>query len=155
MSALGEPLDTFARRELCEPLGIMLRRWDRDPGGVPMGGAELWLTPRDLLRLGALYLNGGEIDGRRLLPAGWVRESYRNARPPGGHQPGFGYSWWLFDTTAGPLAVAYGHGGQALAVFPGTRVSLVITCDPDNTSRAEESVREFLVDDIAVQIAGR
>jgi len=49
-----------------------------DPQGVSGGGAGLYLHPRDMAKLGYLYLRGGVWDGRQILPASWI-EGVRQA----------------------------------------------------------------------------
>ncbi len=63
--ALGEPLSNFAERELFTPLGIEGAQWVYTPKGETSAAGGLELTSRSLLRLGELYLGGGED----LIPA--------------------------------------------------------------------------------------
>ncbi len=128
MASVGEHLHSFAKRELCAPLGISIIQWDTDPSGVPFGGSELKLTSRDLARLGQLYLQDGVINGERILPEGWVEESYTNRRQIApGKKFGFGYNWWVANTKAGPVRVALGNGGQGLAIYPKINLIVVVT----------------------------
>lgn len=46
-----------------------------DSCGFPIAEAGLCCTVRDLARFGLAYLNDGLIDGRRVLPDSWVRDS--------------------------------------------------------------------------------
>ena len=41
--ATGETTRAYVERRLFEPLGISATRWDLDPAGVHMGGAEVWM----------------------------------------------------------------------------------------------------------------
>jgi CubicO group peptidase (beta-lactamase class C family) len=58
--ALGEPLRTFAQRELFGPLGIERAEWPLTPLGQTSAAGGLLLRSRDLLRIGRLYPEGGE-----------------------------------------------------------------------------------------------
>jgi hypothetical protein len=119
----------FAQRHLFEPLGIDAADvyWESDTKGVPIGGWGLWLVPRDLARIGALYLNEGRWEEQQVLPADWVRASVeRRIQIPDPLEPWdlhLGYGWWLHDigTHAAdgqqPYA-AHGQGGQFLFVVP-------------------------------------
>lgn len=50
--------------------------WETDPQGINWGGSNMFLTPRMLARFGQLYLADGIWNGQRILPKGWVSESF-------------------------------------------------------------------------------
>jgi CubicO group peptidase (beta-lactamase class C family) len=62
----------YAKAKLFAPLGIEVSNWHHDPQGVTTGGGGLVLYPRDMAKIGYLYLRNGEWEGKRLLPAGWT-----------------------------------------------------------------------------------
>ncbi len=62
----------YAREKPFKPLGIEDVRWRADPQGVSTGGFGLYLLPRDMARLGTLWLHDGTWEGQRLLPPGWI-----------------------------------------------------------------------------------
>jgi len=49
-----------------------------DPQGVPIGGNDLYLQPRDMAKIGYLWLRGRPVEGKQILPAAWI-ESVRSA----------------------------------------------------------------------------
>lgn len=62
----------FANRYLFESLGIPTvpeERWLTDPQGISTGQYGLYLTPRDLAKLGYLYLQNGQWDDQQILAA--------------------------------------------------------------------------------------
>lgn len=120
--ALGEPLSTFAERELFTPLGIERARWVYTPKGETSMAGGLELTSRSLLRLGELYLGGGED----LIPARWVAESIRpHARID--DEMEYGYLWWLREYGGESCFFMTGMGGNRVHVLPETRRVAVIT----------------------------
>jgi CubicO group peptidase (beta-lactamase class C family) len=120
--ALGEPLSTFAERELFTPLGIESARWVYTPKGETSMAGGLELTSRSLLRLGELYLGGGED----LIPAKWVAESIRpHARID--DEMEYGYLWWLREYGGESCFFMTGMGGNRVHVLPETRRVAVIT----------------------------
>ena len=73
--ATGMPLPAFAQEAIFRPIGIAIGRWESLPGGYVNGGAGLDLRPRDLARLGQLYLQRGASGRRQVLPEEWVDAS--------------------------------------------------------------------------------
>ena len=120
--ALGEPLSNFAARELFTPLGIERAQWVYTPKGETSAAGGLELTSRSLLRLGELYLGGGED----LIPANWVAESIRpHARID--DQMEYGYLWWLREYGGEPCFFMTGMGGNRVHVLPESERVVVIT----------------------------
>jgi CubicO group peptidase (beta-lactamase class C family) len=132
--ASDSSLFDLCQRYLCGPLEFEEMQWRKGPSGYYFGGAELYLRPRDLLKFGLLYLNGGQWQGRQLVPRSWVQESTRDQlgqiadRPP----DGYGYWWW-------PVGKGYagrGWGGQRLLVRPDKNLVIAATfADPDGFKR--------------------
>jgi CubicO group peptidase (beta-lactamase class C family) len=151
--ATGQSTLAFARARLFGPLGIdsdnafqpkaerqtatpaqqqayqqAAVAWPRDPQGYHFGFGETKLPPRDLAKLGYLYLNGGRWDSTQLVPAGYVRASTRpHSRPFG--RVGYGYQWWTDTVALHGSFYASGFGGQRIQVVPDLDLVVVITAD--------------------------
>ncbi len=110
----GLPLDLFLRKHLFSPMDISAFAWERCPMGHAMGATGLYLSTRDILKLGILYLNGGEWEGRRLLSEDWVRTATR-PDPLVTPEAPTGYSFWL--NPEGGYRCA-GANGQSVVVLP-------------------------------------
>ena len=63
------------------------------------------VTLRDFAKLGLLFVDGGHVDGRQLLPPGWW-EACRTVTAPhlrpgvrdsSNYPHGYSYQWWLPD----------------------------------------------------------
>jgi CubicO group peptidase (beta-lactamase class C family) len=125
-AAAGMPLEEYAREALFEPLGIVPATWRRYPQGEVIGGYGLQVTPREMARLGYLYLRGGEWSGERLLTAAYVEQStivQASGDPTGG--AAYGYQWWVTGATGYNAFFALGYGGQYIYVVPA--LDLVVT----------------------------
>ena len=127
----------LAREWLGQPLGVSIPPWPRDPQGVYFGGNDMMLSPRALLRFGEMYRLGGEIDGRRVVPEAWIRESWtpRTTSPWSGNE--YGYGWFGKTVNGHRVHFAWGYGGQMLFVVPDLRLTVVMISDPTPRPRAE------------------
>jgi CubicO group peptidase (beta-lactamase class C family) len=133
----------LARAWLGEPLDIAIPAWERDPQGIYLGGNQMALSPRALLRFGELYRNGGTVAGRRVLSEEWIRASWtqRTQSPHTGH--GYGYGWFVTDLGDHPVRYAWGYGGQMLYVVPSLELTIVMTSDPSEPSGRSGYVRDL------------
>ena len=138
----------FARKYLFDPLGISDVEWETDPSGIPVGGWGLWMRPRDMAKLGHLYLNEGAWDGRQIIPVDWVRESTEEhlqvEEPVEPWDLYYGYGWWLHGFGA---YAAHGRGGQFVFVIPDLDVVVVFTSwlPESEFVQPELLIRDFVV----------
>ena len=129
-AAAGRSTHDFAREHLFGPLGIRHSAWARDRQGIHVGGNNLSVLPRDMLKFGQLYLNRGRWAGEQLLPWQWVDESTRpglaGPRGRGRIYGGYGYLWWLRGPRERGAYIASGYGGQYIYVSPAEDLVVVI-----------------------------
>ena len=126
----------FAEKYLFKPLQISIRRWYQDPQGYYTGGHEMYFVPRDMARLGFLYLNNGSIDEEQIIPSEWVQESLQDyaggrvdeaMRSSFYRDVGYGYQWWLQKLSGYDTFSARGHGGQFVVCVPELNMVVVTT----------------------------
>ncbi|TNJ60033.1 serine hydrolase [Paenibacillus hemerocallicola] len=142
--AVKVPLAYYASRKLFWPLGIQFRRklfwslgiqfpvrWEQAPEGLNWGGNNMFLTPRILARFGQLYLADGIWNGQRLLPAGWVDESFEKHSTGWSGYAAYGYLWWVGCVDGLNYAFASGYGGQYVYVIPELKSVIVLTANSD------------------------
>jgi CubicO group peptidase (beta-lactamase class C family) len=127
----GESAAQFAKRELFEPLGIQNVEWPTDGDGVSHGFADLKLQPRDMAKLGYLWLHHGVWDDRQVVPASYLDQALS---PHADVNVGvkYGYGIWLYPNgrAGGPADFeANGHGGQRISVVPSKDMVMVVTGD--------------------------
>lgn len=101
----GMPLDEFLWRELFFPLGFSEAAWSKCPLGHTMGATGLYIRSHDMVKLGALYMNGGEYMGHRILSENAAATVLQRG----------------YELNYCGVGRGYGKGGmrgQMLAVFP-------------------------------------
>jgi CubicO group peptidase (beta-lactamase class C family) len=156
----------YAQRALARPLGIRLRPWATDPQGIYFGGNEMLMTPREMLRFGALYLREGRAPadapepGKQIVPRAWIDSSWVPRGRSGWSGEEYGYGWWI-RTAPGRrdfhrVYFAWGYGGQYVFVVPSLELVVVITSDPEPSRRDGAHLRALhgLLDSVVVAAGG-
>ena len=102
---------------------------------------HMYLSTRDMAKIGQLMLNEGEWNGEQLIPEEWVRKTTTTVTPldtliarfgpadPTQPYMSYGYMWWLIDKYLDNpeyqgAYTAIGYGGQFITVIP--EVNMVI-----------------------------
>jgi CubicO group peptidase (beta-lactamase class C family) len=127
-------INEFARKYLFGPLGITkykLGYLDKAQK-VPSSGGGLLLRPRDMAKLGYLFLKKGNWKGEQIVSAKWVEEATREqVKLLPSWLAGYGYQWWLLDFETEDESIkgyaATGWGGQGIFVFPALDAVVVST----------------------------
>ncbi|MEU4830129.1 serine hydrolase domain-containing protein [Streptosporangium sp. NPDC023615] len=114
----GSALADHARDRLFEPLGITRFEWVTGADDTALAAAGLRLTPRGLLAIGRLVLDGG----RGIVPASWLATALRpHVRLD--EDSCYGYHWY----TGRGWAAASGNGGQRIHVAPPLDLVVAVT----------------------------
>ncbi|MCL2107210.1 MAG: beta-lactamase family protein [Oscillospiraceae bacterium] len=116
----------YAWDRLFTPLGISSVVWDTAADGLPFGGFGIEMTPRDMLRLGYLYLNYGRWDDRQIFDPVWAAQ----AGPRAMSTRAYGHSFWNNELL--PFFGFYeadGMYGQFISIYPKWDLVVVRTGD--------------------------
>jgi CubicO group peptidase (beta-lactamase class C family) len=142
-------LPEFFAEYVAKPLEIHTWAMNLMPNGDGYMGGGLYLRSRDLLKLGAAYLNGGTWHGNRLVSSAWVQTSTAShiTAPP---ETDDGYAWHRFvlHTPDGHSYQDYeatGNGGQLLIVVPAKDLAVVFTAANYQRYRVWRTFRQDLV----------
>jgi CubicO group peptidase (beta-lactamase class C family) len=124
------------------------------PTGQAYFGGGMQLVPRDLLKLGTTYLDGGVWNGRRIVTKAWIEQSTaKQIGPPQATSPD-GYAWHLHTLTSGGHEYreyeANGNGGQFLIVLPDLDLAVVLTGADYGRYRIWRQWRDALVPDYVI-----
>jgi CubicO group peptidase (beta-lactamase class C family) len=158
--ATGEDLEVLAKRALFAPLAIDKYEWLRYPGGAAIAASGLRLLPRDMAKIGQLYLNDGNWSGAQLFATSWARDSLfaqaTIAERPFGFQR-YGYQWWQGTARVRersvPFAAAVGWGGQRIFVVPTMDVVVVVTAGLYGDPRQMDVTFEVVLERILPAVA--
>jgi CubicO group peptidase (beta-lactamase class C family) len=174
VQATGQSVLEYARAKLFDPLDIQTRpaaeplvvdsnlpiynqarfAWSVDPQGYHLGYSDLKLAPRDMAKLGALYLDQGRFQDKQIVPANWVREG-TTAHTAAGTLDGYryGYHWWVTTGRDHPAFAAIGFGGQLIEVVPDQRLVVVASTEVNENdlgSTIQPELLQNLVDTFIV-----
>ena len=135
-STLGDSVyHAFPYEHLFYELGMYSVVLEPDASGTFVGSSYCYATARDWARFGLLYLNEGRVNGKQLLPEGWVKQSVSPS--PVAERGEYGYQWWLnagekdhpenrwFPTLPTDMFFADGFEGQNVFVIPSKRLVVV------------------------------
>ncbi len=113
--ASGMPPYDFYKKELAKPLGLSLEWPHLGKGWVQIGTQRVQGLPplpsnhRDLARLGLLWLNKGNWNGKQIIAEEFIEASIRPPFPEANNA--YGYLWWL-NTAKGTWRSPYGPTGE-------------------------------------------
>jgi CubicO group peptidase (beta-lactamase class C family) len=133
-TATGHSLLELARERIGAPLGIEVPPWTRDPQGYFLGGNDMALTPKAMLRIALMVRDGGLYEGDHVIAPEWIQQSMvvRTRSPFSGL--GYGYGWFIAQSG---FILARGYGGQIIAAHPERRLAVAITSSTDQPARSE------------------
>jgi len=159
--AAGMSLCAYASTRLLGELGIDVERWWVEPGGYDSGGHSLFITPREIARLGQLVLEDGRWNGRQLVPKPWLDLTLAERWDLGcrGVRPvhfGYGYLWWPLDVDGHLVWQASGYGSQQLWIVPAMDLLLVVTHDAASVGDpARQEVNDYALARAAILSAAK
>jgi CubicO group peptidase (beta-lactamase class C family) len=134
--ACGMHLRAYAEEHLFSTIGAEAGDWGTDWDGHNNGCGDLHMTARDMARLGILYLNDGQHEGKQVIPAHWVRDSLQTYSEDAWdnigrfRDIGYGYHWWSASAGDHHVNFAWGHGGQLIVLVDDLDMIVVVTADP-------------------------
>ncbi len=140
----------FATKNLFEPLGFKNYKWNFKPDKSNAEDyCQVYLTPREMLKFGFLYLNNGVWNGRQIVSSDFVNQSFKKHSVIQGVE--YGYLWWLkyLDADGGVryyTKAAQGNGGQRIYVLKEQNMVAVITGGNYNSpTPSDELMRKYIL----------
>ena len=133
VKATGKSLTDYLQEKLWTPLGAEFDAyWIVDDQGMEMALGGLNACLRDFAKLGRLYLNKGNWEGKQIVPLSWFEastsstEEHLQPESTNSSEPGigYGYQWWVLDGDEGEF-LAMGVFNQYIYVNPTTNTVIV------------------------------
>lgn len=106
------------------PMGFQHAVFETDASGVFVGSSYFYASARDWARMGQLMLNGGTLNGQRIVTADWVRRAITPNNSA--NNRAYGFQWWLnsgnenlrFPELPADAYYANGNRQQVVMVIP-------------------------------------
>jgi CubicO group peptidase (beta-lactamase class C family) len=133
VKATGKSIAEYLEEKIWKPIGNEYDAyWLADGYGMEQANGGLNASLRDFAKLGRLYLNKGNWEGKQIVPTKWIEQSTsiteeylmpqsENSESKG---IGYGYQWWIPDGTEGEF-MAIGVFNQHIYVNPTTNTIIV------------------------------
>jgi CubicO group peptidase (beta-lactamase class C family) len=155
--AVKRPLAQYLSEKIWSPYGMEAdaKWWLDSPDGVEIAGSGLSATLRDFGRFGQFFLDNGVVNGRSILPDGWVAEASSPKVLKGGAELDYGYLWWIAHTApsrADKAFYAAGIFGQYIYIDPKARVVIVTTSAEPKPVTMEAIPPEAFFDAVVAQL---
>ena len=147
----GQTTLEYLKPRLFEPMGIESPKWDSSPEGHSLGGYGLFLRTEDVAKLGQLYLQKGEWNGKPLITETWVAQATGKQVPNdqashAGMGPdwkqGYGFQFWRCTHNA---YRGDGAGGQFCVVMPDQDMVVAMTAGSANMQAELDAIWQNLL----------
>jgi CubicO group peptidase (beta-lactamase class C family) len=153
----GRDIYDALETDLARPIGMQdfdraRQRKSGDTNRSQHRAYHIWLSTRDMARIGLLMLREGRWTDQQVVSREWARRitslvtPLNEMNPPSlrslgtGNRWGYGYMWWVWDApnSSGDFRGAYtgmGAGGQYITVLP--RLDMVIAHKTDTAQPSQ------------------
>jgi hypothetical protein len=149
----GQKLVDYLRPRLFDPLGISGMDWEENLMSVNTGGWGLRLKTGDMAKVGQLYLQKGNWNGKQILPAAWIEEATKeqiiqhpalpqSKKDSSDWEQGYGYQIWRCRHHAYRGDGAY---GQYIIAFPELDAVIAIQSETPDIQDELNLVWEYLL----------
>jgi CubicO group peptidase (beta-lactamase class C family) len=129
-NAIDTDINTFVKQYFADQIESTYSQGFGNPIGVNS-------VPRDMLKLGQIYLNDGKWKENQIISKEWVDKSFERLFYVSENNAYYGYQWWSRDLTTNQgtyeCNYAWGNGGQYIMVIKELNLVAVFTGEAFNT----------------------
>ncbi len=139
--ATGKKLSDYLSEKVWAPFGMEQDgSWLLGSTGHEISGCCIQASTRDYARFGMFILGGGVVNGKAILPDGWIASATTKQADIGAPGRGYGFQWWTYDD--GSYA-AQGIFGQGIFIDPKRKLVIASNSNwPRATDPAGQDGRE-------------
>lgn len=124
--ATNQKIEAFAKSNLFDPMGISNYDWTFEPNQTSRTTfSQMYLTPRDIVKLAKMYKDGGKWNGTQILSESWVNKTFDIEKGD------YGYLWehkyFMVEGKQYNSYMASGNGGQKINIWPELDMITVFT----------------------------
>ncbi|MCO4780919.1 MAG: serine hydrolase [Candidatus Cloacimonetes bacterium] len=156
--------DDYPWRKLFDPLDIKTATWQQDLSGTFIGSSYLFMSPKDLAKIGTLILQKGLWNNKRVLSEDYV--NYMTSLSPSmkalksfedDENDSYGAQWWLnqdlankkdskkYPSAPDDTILGLGHHGQLLVIIPSKNVVMVRYASDTEGAMDRDKILEYLM----------
>ena len=124
--ATNKKIESFAKENLFDPLGISNYDWTFEPNQASMNTfSQMYMRPRDLIKLAKLFKDEGKWKGKQIISKSWINKTFDI------DEGDYGYLWehkyFVVDGQKYNSYLASGNGGQKINIWPELDMITVFT----------------------------
>ena len=125
--AVNKPLATYLSEKVWAPAGMeQPATWILSKTGQEISGCCLQAAARDFARIGQFVMNGAIVNGKSIVPDGWLDDATTQQIAIGIPGRGYGYQWWTYED--GTYA-ARGIFGQGIFIDPRRKLVVAVNAN--------------------------
>ena len=137
----GLKLDEFIGKHYFTPMGISNVSWEKSVCGLTKASSGLFMTSRDMMKVGLATLNHGQFNDTRLLSEEWMLEATTPKTP----NRKYGYFWWTenFKVDGQEVTTISGRGARGQFIYMMPDLELVVVVTSSNAGRERRAPFQF------------
>lgn len=124
----GKSLAEFADKHVFQKLGLSNWQWESAKDGTTFGAFSLFLTARDMGKIGHLLLQNGTWENEQIVESSYLKSAVSKHVSIDVNNEPYGYYFWIYPQWNAYAAL--GHGGQFLFIAPDKKLVVVYTAWP-------------------------
>jgi len=152
MRATHRPLAQYLTEKIWGHYMALPGFWVLDLSGREIGGCCISSSLTDYARMGQFMMDGAKVDGKSILPEGWIEAATHKQKDIDKPGRGYGYQWWTYDD--GSYA-AVGHFGQTIFVDPKRKLVIASTADFPSNNESDRMESRFAYHRLVQQAVDR